>query len=193
MKAVTTQCHSSEREEHPLDLLYSSDSDDQSARLISVQDKDSCPRYVYVNTESKPCLGIIDTSSYITTVGGDLFKKIATVSRLKKRFQAARQDTGDIQSAAIRVAWFNGSRHPFPGEDHSHPCLYQDGCPQPVVAGWTQPAIRRLPLSPTKDSLNSWSSCLADEPTCHLPTDDAEVAHWFESSQLTKLCLSVRG
>ena len=87
MKAVTTQCHSSEREEHPLDLLYSSASDDQSARLISVQDKDSCPKYVYVNREGKPCLGIIDISSDITTVGGDLFKKIATVSRLKRDFR----------------------------------------------------------------------------------------------------------
>ena len=123
MKGVTTQCHSSEREEHPLDLLYSSDSDDQSARLISVQDEDSCPKYVHVNTEGKSCLGIIDTSSDITTVGGDLFKKIVTVSKLKKRFQAARQDTGGIQSAAISVAWFNGSRHCIQGEDHSHPCL----------------------------------------------------------------------
>ena len=33
----------------------------------------------------EPCLGIIDTGSDVTIVGSDLFKKIATVSRLKKR------------------------------------------------------------------------------------------------------------
>ena len=73
-KAVTTRCQCNEREENPMDLLYSSDSDDQSARLISVQDKGSCPKYAHV-TIGEPCLGIIDTGSDITIVGGDLFKK----------------------------------------------------------------------------------------------------------------------
>ena len=35
--------------------------------------------------EGEPCLGIVDTESDITIVGGDLFKKIAAVLRLKKR------------------------------------------------------------------------------------------------------------
>ena len=48
-------------EENPLDLLYSSDSDDQSARLISMQDKGSRPMHVRVTVEGQPCLGIIDT------------------------------------------------------------------------------------------------------------------------------------
>ena len=37
-KAVTTQHSTREVEENPLDFLYSSDSDDQAARLISIQD-----------------------------------------------------------------------------------------------------------------------------------------------------------
>ena len=67
-----------------MELLYLSDSDDHSARLISVQDKGSCPKYARVTIEGESCLGIIDTGSDITIVGGDLFKKIAAVSRLKK-------------------------------------------------------------------------------------------------------------
>ena len=46
-KTVTTQCHTSEREENHLDLLYSSeseDSSDKSAGLVTVQDKGSCPK-----------------------------------------------------------------------------------------------------------------------------------------------------
>jgi len=83
-KTVTTQPLTQE-EENPLDLLYSSDSDDQSARMISVQDKGSRPKYARVTVEGESCLGIIDTGSDITIIGGDLFKKIAAVARLKKR------------------------------------------------------------------------------------------------------------
>ena len=68
-----------------MDLLYSSDSDDQSAQMISIQDKGSCPKYACVTVEGVSCLGIIDTGSHITIIGGDLFKKIEAVARLKKR------------------------------------------------------------------------------------------------------------
>ena len=53
--------------------------------MISVQDKGSCPKYARVTVEGESCLGIIDTGSDITIIGGDLFKKIAAVERLKKR------------------------------------------------------------------------------------------------------------
>ena len=61
-KVVTT-----EAEENPLDLLYSSKSDDQSARMISVQDKGGRPKYAHVTIEGAPSLGIIDTGSDITS------------------------------------------------------------------------------------------------------------------------------
>ena len=84
-KTITTQHRTGEMEKNPLDLLYSSDSDDQSARLVSVQDKGSRPKYARVTVEGESCLGIIDTGSDITIIGGDLFKKIAALARLKKR------------------------------------------------------------------------------------------------------------
>ena len=84
-KTITTQPLTQEKEENPLDLLYSSDSDDQSAQMISIQDKGSCPKYACVTVEGVSCLGIIDTGSHITIIGGDLFKKTEAVARLKKR------------------------------------------------------------------------------------------------------------
>ena len=83
-----------EKEVHPEDLIYSdlntddhSDdhSDDHLARLISMQDRGSRPKYARVAIQNAPCLGIIDTGSDITIIGGYLFKKLATVSRLQKK------------------------------------------------------------------------------------------------------------
>ena len=72
-KNVTTQPLSQEMEENPWDRLYSSDSDDQSARMISVQDKGSCPKYARVTVEEESCLGITDTGSDITCSTKHLF------------------------------------------------------------------------------------------------------------------------
>ena len=35
--------------------------------------------------QGEPCLGIVDIGSDITIIGGDLFKKIATVAKLRKK------------------------------------------------------------------------------------------------------------
>ena len=39
----------------------------------------------YVRLQGVPAYGIIDTAADITIVGGRLFKKIATIARLKKK------------------------------------------------------------------------------------------------------------
>ena len=53
-KTVTTQPLTQEVEENPLDLLCSSDSDKQSAQMISVQDKGSHPKYACVTVKGSP-------------------------------------------------------------------------------------------------------------------------------------------
>ena len=75
-KTVTTQHRTEEMEENPLDLLYSSDLDNQSEQMISVQDKGSHPKYARVTVQGEPCPGIIDTGSDITIIGGDLRKRL---------------------------------------------------------------------------------------------------------------------
>ena len=68
-----------------LSSLFSSDSEeDIETRQVRVTDKGSRKRYAEVQLEGVPALGIIDSGSDITIVGGDLFRHIATVAKLRK-------------------------------------------------------------------------------------------------------------
>lgn len=60
-RAVIAQHQASDTEQNPLDLLYSSDSDNQSTRLVNVQDRGSCPKHARVAILGEPCRGITDT------------------------------------------------------------------------------------------------------------------------------------
>ena len=69
-----------------MDILYSSsDSDSGDVRAIRVQDKGSKPRCARVLVQGVPAYGIIDTAADITIIGGNLFRKVASVARLKKK------------------------------------------------------------------------------------------------------------
>ena len=47
-------------------------------------DKGSITQCVKVQIQGTPAYGLIDTGADITIIGGKLFKKVATVARLKK-------------------------------------------------------------------------------------------------------------
>ena len=66
-----------------LDLLFS-DSDTE-VKVIRVSDKGSKSQCAHVQVQGVPAYGIIDTAADITIVGGRLFKRIATIARLKKK------------------------------------------------------------------------------------------------------------
>ena len=68
----------------PLLYLYSSDSDGQVG-TIQVNDEGSRPQYVNVEIQGVPTSGIIDTGANIMIMGGELFKKVATTARLRKK------------------------------------------------------------------------------------------------------------
>ena len=68
----------------PLSYLYSSDSEGQ-VDTIQVSDEGSRPQYVNVKIQGMPTSGIIDTGADITIMGGELFKKVATTARLRKK------------------------------------------------------------------------------------------------------------
>ena len=44
-----------------------------------------CPQRVRIEIQGVPAEGVIDSGADITIIGGELFKKVATVARLKKR------------------------------------------------------------------------------------------------------------
>ena len=54
-------------------------------KTITVRDEGSASRYAPVLVQGVPAYGIVDTAADITIIGGSLFRKVATVARLKKR------------------------------------------------------------------------------------------------------------
>ena len=71
----------------PESLLYSDSDDDggANARTVRVQDGGSHSQCVKVQVQGVPAYSLIDTGADITFIGGKLFKRVATVARLKKR------------------------------------------------------------------------------------------------------------
>ena len=67
---------------NPLDILFSG-SDEESSD-IRVHDKGSKPRKVAVDVQGVLAVGVIDSGADITIMGSELFKKVASVARLKK-------------------------------------------------------------------------------------------------------------
>ena len=72
--------------DNPLDYLYSdSDEEKQAVKTVRVNDTGSIPQCAKVLVEGVPAYGIVDSAADITIMGSDLFKKVASVCRLKKR------------------------------------------------------------------------------------------------------------
>ena len=69
----------------PLDLLYSSSEEESDIRRVRVSDKGSESLYARVLIQGVPAYGLIDSGADITIICGDLFRRVATVARLRKR------------------------------------------------------------------------------------------------------------
>ena len=84
---VNTDCMSpvSKLQVSPLDLLLSDSEDEDVIREVRITDKGSESRCVDVQVQGVPAVGIVDTAADITIMGGSLFKKVASVARLRKR------------------------------------------------------------------------------------------------------------
>ena len=73
---------------NPMDFLFSasSDSDDGGeVRAVRVDDGESRPRCMRLQIQGVPAVGILDSGSDITIMGGALFKKVATAEKLKRK------------------------------------------------------------------------------------------------------------
>ena len=67
------------------DCLLSLDSEDDSGVCqVCVADRGSKQQYADVQIEGVPARGVIDTGSDITVMGGELFRHVATIARLRK-------------------------------------------------------------------------------------------------------------
>ena len=80
--------------ENPVDFLFSSSDEDTDPDIcqIRITDGGSQPHCAKVSIQGVPVYGIIDSGADITIIGAILFKRVATIARLKKRdFQPANK------------------------------------------------------------------------------------------------------
>ena len=68
-----------------MEFLLSDSEEDDAVRQVQISDKGSESQCVRVLIQGVPSVGLVDTAADITIIGGDLFKKVASVARLKKR------------------------------------------------------------------------------------------------------------
>jgi len=66
-------------------LLYLLEDDPVNVKQVRMQDQGSQPQCTRVLVAGTPIKGIVDSGSDITILGGEIFKKVATVARLHKR------------------------------------------------------------------------------------------------------------
>ena len=71
--------------EVPLEFLLSDSEEDDAVCQVRISDKGSESQCVRVLIQGVPSVGLVNTAADITIIGGDLFKKVASVARLKKR------------------------------------------------------------------------------------------------------------
>ena len=69
----------------PLDVLLSDTDDEDMIREVRITDKGSASQCIDVQVQGVPAVGIVDTAADITIMGGKLFKKVASVARLRKK------------------------------------------------------------------------------------------------------------
>jgi hypothetical protein len=70
----------------PMDYLYSdSDEEKQTVKTVRVNDTGSTLQCAKILVQGVPASAIIDSAADITIMGSDLFKKVASVCRLRKR------------------------------------------------------------------------------------------------------------
>ena len=65
--------------------MHSSSDSDGEVKAIRVQDEASKPCCERILAQGVPAYGIIDTAADITIIGGNLFRKLASVACLKKK------------------------------------------------------------------------------------------------------------
>ena len=67
-------------------FLCSSDEEDTTGvKVVRVPDRGSQPQCVKVQVQGVPAYGVLDSGADITIMGGTLFRKVATIARLKRR------------------------------------------------------------------------------------------------------------
>ena len=69
-----------------LDFLYSSDDEQEAGvSVVEVRDHGSQPKCARVEIQGVPVFGVIDSGADITIISGNLFRRVASVAKLRKK------------------------------------------------------------------------------------------------------------
>ena len=115
-----------------LGLLYSSEEDEINTLLVHVKDGGSHPQQVRVEIQGVPAEGEIDSGADITIIGGELFKKLATVARLKKKdLKKADKTPRNYDQTTFKLDGRMGLETPFDNKATVTPVyIKMDACEQ---------------------------------------------------------------
>ena len=97
-----------------------------------MKDRGSKPRLASVQVQGVPTQGVVDTGADISIIGAELFKRVATVARLKKRdFKDPDKipHTYDQRPFKLHDVGYSLRR-----QNHVHAGICEDGCPRAVAA-----------------------------------------------------------
>ena len=111
-----------------LTFLYSGD----DVCMVRVCDKGSGPRRANVTIQDVPAVGMMDTGADITIMGGELFKKVAAIARLRKRDfkEADKVPQAYNHQKFVLDGCAYGPGHYVWGEDNVYTRVHQNGCPR---------------------------------------------------------------
>ena len=122
-------------------LVSSEEDSDSSVQSVRVKDTGSRAQYANVDLQGVPAKGVIDSGADITIIGGDLFKKVAMVAKLRKKdFRKADKTprTYDQRSFVLHGCidldiTFGGKTMSY---SHRWICLLPCFCPKGFVDSW---------------------------------------------------------
>ena len=89
----------------PMDLLYSSDSDEDGVLTVHLPDIGSKAQCVPLLVQNVPSVGIVDTAADITIMGGKLLQKVASVAKLKKKNFSSLLGSHHARMIRSRFPW----------------------------------------------------------------------------------------
>ena len=82
---VNRHVSTTSKDNDPTEYLHSNSDGEEEVRMIQISDKGSHSQYARVLIQGVPAEGLIDSGAEITIMGKELFKKVASINRLKKK------------------------------------------------------------------------------------------------------------
>ena len=99
---------------------------------VRITDKGSIPQCVWVSVQGVLAYGLINSGADITILGGDLFKRVATVGKLKKNFRPTDKVPFTYDQCSFQLDGRMDMEIGL-GKCDDNTCIHKNGCSQSVT------------------------------------------------------------